>query len=127
MRKDRLYANLQDDPRSGSLFVFSNRRHSVLKILYWDGSGWWQRQCAKTEMCKDRLYANPEEKITIQIIIGGMPPISAPFHTPRRNYPQHSRQQSALFLDTNPQTPQGHNTPWPPIAVNASHPSLRHP
>lgn len=34
-------AQLQDDPRSGSLFVFSNRRHSVLKILYWDGSGWW--------------------------------------------------------------------------------------
>jgi transposase len=32
---------LQEDPRSGTLFVFSNKRHSRLKILYWDGTGLW--------------------------------------------------------------------------------------
>ena len=32
---------LAEDIKSGALFVFSNRRHRLLKILYWDGSGLW--------------------------------------------------------------------------------------
>ena len=30
-----------DDPRSGALYVFSNRRHTRIKILYFDGTGLW--------------------------------------------------------------------------------------
>jgi transposase len=32
---------LKQDTRSGALFAFSNKRRSLLKVLYWDGSGLW--------------------------------------------------------------------------------------
>ena len=38
---------LQSDPFSGRLFVFSNRRRTALKILAYDGRGFW--------LCQKRL------------------------------------------------------------------------
>lgn len=32
---------LEEDPLSGHLFVFCNRRRNMVKILYWDGAGFW--------------------------------------------------------------------------------------
>lgn len=38
---------LQADPFSGALFVFSNKRRQALKILVYDGQGFW--------LCQKRL------------------------------------------------------------------------
>jgi transposase len=38
---------LQADPLSGALFVFSNKRRKALKILVYDGQGFW--------LCQKRL------------------------------------------------------------------------
>ena len=32
---------LQENVRSGALFVFTNKRHTRLKVLYFDGTGLW--------------------------------------------------------------------------------------
>ena len=39
-------AQLELDPFSGHLFVFCNRRRTIVKVLYWDRSGFclWQKR-----------------------------------------------------------------------------------
>jgi len=34
-------SEFEADPLNGSLFLFINRRRNRLKILHWDGSGYW--------------------------------------------------------------------------------------
>lgn len=42
-------SSLSLDPFSGSLYVFTNRRRNILKILYWDRNGFclWQKRLEK--------------------------------------------------------------------------------
>ena len=51
---------IQKDPLSGQLFVFSNRKHNRLKILFWERGGFW--------LCSKRL-----EKGTFAWPFAGMP------------------------------------------------------
>jgi hypothetical protein len=53
-------SGLDEDVRGGALFVFSNRRRTRLKVLYFDGTGLWLRplRCSPTaSTCTGRARA----------------------------------------------------------------------
>jgi transposase len=47
---------LKQDMRSGALFVFSNRRRTRLKVLYFDGTGTW----LMTKRLEEGTYSWPQ-------------------------------------------------------------------
>jgi transposase len=98
MRKgfDGLYGLVRDylgqDPLSGHLFLFTNRCHTRLKVLVWDGSGLWV--CAK-RLERGRFgwpAANESRSITMRpeelaMLINGMDLKQA---RPRKNWMRHT-------------------------------------
>ena len=56
---------LGEDPKTGTLFVFCNRRRTRLKILCWDGTGLWLltnrlvSDCPLEAMWKTSLSVSP--------------------------------------------------------------------
>lgn len=42
-------SRMEQDPFSGQIFVFSNRRRNIIKILYWEENGFclWQKRLEK--------------------------------------------------------------------------------
>jgi transposase len=55
---------LEENPFSGNLFLFCNRRRNLLKVLYWDLNGFccWQKRLEK-----DRFSWPRDEDATRQI------------------------------------------------------------
>jgi transposase len=49
---------LQEDIRNGALFVFTNKRHTRLKVLYFDGSGLW----LMTKRLEEGTFAWPKRE-----------------------------------------------------------------
>jgi transposase len=51
-------AELNQDPLSGSLFVFCNRRRNMVKLLYWDSDGLaiWYKRLEKGSFSMPRLH-----------------------------------------------------------------------
>lgn len=42
---------LKEEVKSGALFVFGNKRHTRLKVLYFDGSGLWLMTNSHAPQC----------------------------------------------------------------------------
>jgi transposase len=95
MRKgfEGLYGLVRDhllmDPLSGHLYLFTNRSHTRLKALIWDGSGLWV--CAK-RLERGRFHwprATPEARSVslrpeeLSMLLNGLDPTAA---KPRRNW-----------------------------------------
>jgi transposase len=64
-------SELKQDPFSGSMFVFSNRRQTSLKVLMYDGQGFWL--CMK-RLSKGRLVywpgrKNPDERSLMDLAV----------------------------------------------------------
>ena len=47
-----------EDPRSGALYVFSNRRHTRIKVLYFDGTGLWILSKRNAPHCPQRFLTS---------------------------------------------------------------------
>lgn len=54
-------------PQSGALFAFCNKRHTRLKILYWDGTGFWVLSKRLEEGCFSWPKAGQAEAKTVEL------------------------------------------------------------
>lgn len=69
---------LNGDPLSGSLFVFCNRRRSMVKLLYWDRDGlaiWYKRLEQGTFNLPHNLASNGRiDRLQLSLLLEGVIP-----------------------------------------------------
>lgn len=89
---------LQHDPFSGSLFVFTNKRRIAVKILVFDGNGFWL--CMK-RFSEGKLRWWPEKATITTVRASELAVLLAQGVPDKANIPQYWREP------TLPPTPQG--------------------
>jgi transposase len=69
---------LGDDPLSGQLFVFINRRATHMKVLYWDRSGFciWMKRLEAGRFVSDwsRVSSRQMDWTTLKLMLEGIEP-----------------------------------------------------
>ena len=93
---------LEEDPFSGTVFVFTNRRRSSIKILLFDGSGFWL--CQK-RFSRGRLAWWPSHQQTSSFSIK-----ASQLHI---LFSQGNPSEAHVPPDWRPVTPKRENTPQP--------------
>lgn len=68
---------MEGDPQSGHLFVFANRDRDRIKVLFWDGSGFWV--CSKRLESGRFRWPEPGASVAVeythsefQLMLGGI-------------------------------------------------------
>jgi len=82
---DLVTHHFQADPLSGHLYVFTNRKHNRIKMLYADGTGVWV--CAK-RLCGQGTFAQDQRGGGLADSGGG---VDALTERPRSGKDQHAR------------------------------------
>ena len=69
-------SELEADPTDGSLFLFINRRRDRLKILHWDGAGFWLYyrllEAGTFEVIASKDKCTPIDATQLAMLLGGV-------------------------------------------------------
>ena len=78
-------SEFQADPFDGSLFLFVNRRRDRMKILQWDGSGYWlfyrRLEAGTFEIIESQDKRVQIDAMQLAMILGGVPHRTSPQKT----------------------------------------------